>query len=102
MDAQDLVTLIGAGGGGAVFLALINGVIKWLSGASSRERQKNTDLISQRRKAIEEKDRAEEERDDADRRRRIISEYASSLRRQLLENGLTPLEWPEESVLKES
>ena len=96
MDAQDLVTLMSAGGGGAALLALITGVTKWLSGASARERQKNTDLLAQRRKAIEERDEAEKERDEADKKRRIISEYASQLRRQLLENGLTPLEWPSE------
>lgn len=92
--AQLLVTIIGAGGGGAVLLALINGLIKWISGASARERNRNTDLISQRSKAIEERDTAERERDDADLRRRIAYEYASTLRRQLIENGLTPGEWP--------
>ncbi len=84
---QLLVTLLGAGGGGAVLLALINGLIKWLSGSSARERQKNTDLASQRRRAIE-------ERDEADRKRRIVFEYASSCRSMLLENGLIPDKWP--------
>lgn len=101
MDAaQVLVTMLGAGGGGAVLLALINGLIKWISGASGRERDKNTDLVSQRHNAIEEKDAAEKERDEADRKRRVTDEYASSLRRQLIENGLTPGEWPLDKTIK--
>lgn len=92
--AQLLVALLGAGGGGAVLLALINGLIKWLSGASTRERDRNTDLIAQRVKAIEERDLAEKERDESDQKKRLAYEYASSLRRQLIENGLTPGEWP--------
>jgi hypothetical protein len=92
--AQILVTVLGAGGGGAVLVALINGLIKWISGASTRERNRNTDLISQRAKAIEERDAAERERDDSDLRRRHAYEYASSLRRQLIELGATPEEWP--------
>ena len=97
--AQLLVTVLGAGGGGAVLLALINGLIKWLSGSSGRERAKNTDLISQRRNAILDRDEAEKDRDEADKKRRAADEYASSLRRQLIENGLTPGAWPYENTI---
>lgn len=97
MDAaQLLVTILGAGGGGAALLALINGLLKWLSGSATRERDRNTDLIAQRRKAIEERQRAERERDKADRLRRSAEEYSSKLRRQLIEAGLEPLEPPQE------
>lgn len=92
--AQLLVALLGSAGGGAVLVALVNGLIKWISGASARERNRNTDLITQRRNAIEERDVAYAERDDADLRKRTAYEYASTLRRQLIENGLTPDEWP--------
>lgn len=92
--SQVLVTVLGAGGGGAALLALINGLIKWLSGSSARERTKNTDLVSQRRDAIEERDEAFVKRDVADANRRITEEYASSLRRTLLENGIQPDPWP--------
>lgn len=88
--AQLLVTVLGAGGGGAVLLALVNGLIKWLSGASARERDKNTNLITQRRNAIEDRDAALKDRDEADDDRRKTEEYNSVLRRQLLENGITP------------
>lgn len=92
--SQVLVTVLGAGGGGAALLALINGLIKWLSGSSARERSKNTDLVSQRRNAIEEREEAFRDRDVSDTNRRITEEYASSLRRMLLENGITPDPWP--------
>lgn len=94
-----LVTVLGAGGGGAVVLALINGVIKWLTGSSAREREKNTDIIAQRRTAIEERDQAEKDRDGADTKRRHADEYASTLRRQLLEAGITPGEWPNDHTI---
>ena len=94
-----LVTVLGAGGGGAVVLALINGVIKWLTGSSAREREKNTDIIAQRRTAIEERDQAEKERDAADAKRRSSDEYASTLRRQLLELGIQPGEWPNDHTI---
>lgn len=88
--AQLLVTILGAGGGGAAMLALVNGVIKWLSGAASRERDKNTDLIAQRRKAVQEREAAEKERDDEAKKRRKAEEYSAQLRRQLIESGVEP------------
>jgi len=94
MTAQLLVTLMVYGGGGAALTALVTGIIKWLSGASARERQKNADLETQRLVAIEERKQAEKDREDADRKRRIANEYASQLRSQLLENGIQPEEWP--------
>lgn len=97
--AQLIVTVLGAGGGGAVLLAMINGVFKWLSGSSGREREKNTNLISQRLSAIEERDLAQDERDLADQKRRAADEYAATLRRQLLENGFTPGEWPDDHTI---
>lgn len=89
--AQLLVTILGAGGGGAALLALINGTFKWLTGAAGRERNKNTDLVAQRLKAIEERDAAEAERDASDKKRREAYEYASKLRRQLIEHGIEPI-----------
>lgn len=92
--AQTLVAILGSAGGGAVLVALVNGLIKWISGASARERNRNTDLITQRRKAIEERDAAELDRDASDLKKRQAYEYASRLRRQLIENGYDPEEWP--------
>ena len=89
--AQLLVTILGAGGGGAAILALINGTFKWITGSAGRERQRNTDLVSQRLKAVEERDSAEKERDESDKKRREAYEYASKLRRQLIEHGIEPI-----------
>lgn len=90
--AQLLVTLLGAGGGGAALVALINGLIKWLSGASHRERVRNTDLVTQRINAIEDRAKVEKERDDADDRRREAEEHVSILKRQIRELGAVPRE----------
>jgi hypothetical protein len=97
--AQLLTSLLGLGGGGAVILALVNGIGKWISGASGREREKNTGLNTQRVEAIEERDAANRRADDEATRRRKAYEYASQLRQQLIENGLTPDEWPEERTI---
>lgn len=90
--AQLLATVVGAGGGGAALLALVNGLIKWLSGASAREREKNTDLATQRRKAIEERDEAADKLEVETTRRREAEEHVAILKRQLLLEGLTPQE----------
>lgn len=101
-SAQILVAVLGAGGGGAAVLALVNGIFKWLNGSSGRERSKNTDLLSQRRKAIEDRDKAEKDRDDADRDRRRAYEYAAILRRQLIEAGIQPVPMEPEAPNLES
>jgi hypothetical protein len=91
--------MLGAGGGAAVIVALLNGIGKWASGASGREREKNTDLNTQRVKAIEDRDAEAVRAEEADKRRRKLAEYASQLRQQLIENGLTPDQWPEERTI---
>ena len=104
MDSQTWATIFGAGGFGAVLLALVKGILDWLSGKHSREKAINMDAIAQRDHAWQERDaerrRAERERDRADiehRRRRQLAEYASELRSQLREEGV-PLadlpDWP--------
>jgi len=90
--AQLLATVVGAGGGGAALLALVNGLIKWISGASARERDKNTDLISQRRKAIEERDEANDKLEVETQKRREAEEHVAILKRQLLLAGIDPIE----------
>lgn len=94
--AQIIVSLLGAGGGGAVLVALVNGIMKQVSGAAGRERVRNTSLEEQRIKAIEERDEARDAAElDAAKRRRM-AEYASLLRRQLNEAGIAPAPWPED------
>ena len=97
--SQLLIAILGGGGGGAFLLAIVQGLFKWISGSSHRERIRNTDLISQRTAAIEERNQAYEARQKlSDEMDAIISalrseqEYSSILRRQLREQGITPLE----------
>lgn len=92
MDVQQLVLLMGAGGGGAVLLALVNGLFKMLSGFAGREQQRNTDLATQRKEAIVDREKAEDERDEADRKRREAEEHVSILKRQVRELGAIPEE----------
>ena len=93
--AQTLVTIIGAGGGGAALVALINGAVKFFSGSAGRERARNMTLKDQRNEAWAD---AEKERDRADRmqaradrearNRNRLADYASSLRRDCTEHGM--------------
>lgn len=94
-SAQLIATVLGAGGGGAVLLALVNGLIKWITGAAGRERSRNTSLEAQRAAAIKERDQANDRADVAAVRARMTAEYASQLRRQLIEAGFTPGDWPD-------
>lgn len=94
MDAKEWATIMASGGGGAVVLAFVTGIIKWLSGASGRERQKNTDLNTQRRNAIKDRDNAEAERDKADDKRREAEEHVAMLKNQVRELGKVPVERP--------
>jgi len=97
MDTAQLIAyIVGAGGGVSALVTFGRGIIKWLSGAAGREKARNTDLASQRVKAIIDRDEAFDARDEADRRRRVAFEYASRLRRQLYEAGITPEDWPVE------
>lgn len=96
--AQLLATVVGAGGGGAALLALVNGLIKWLSGASAREREKNTDLVSQRRRAIEERDEANEKLEVETTKRRQAEEHVAILKRQLILLGEEPEERTKENA----
>ena len=110
MDAETaklVFTCLGAGFGGAALLALINGLIKWLSGAAGRERIRNTTLAEQRVQAIAERDKAvadrdekvdkaEKERDDADKLRREAEEHVAKLQRQVILMGGEPVKHGQE------
>lgn len=96
MDSAQLVaTIMGAGGGGAVVLLLVKGVLNWLNGSAGRERSRNTSLEAQRVKAIEDRDAANRKMDAVNIKFFQIRDYASQLRRQLIEAGITPGEWPD-------
>jgi hypothetical protein len=76
---QQLIgTIVSTLGTSGVLVIAANGLIKWLSGFSHRERVKNTNLNARAEKA--------------DIKRREAEEHVSILKRQLLEAGLKPLE----------
>lgn len=95
------------------FLGVVaNGILKHRNGTAGRERIRNTGLKQQRDEAWallrEERKLAKEERDRADKaderadleahNRRITEEYASQLRRDCTEHGMTDRElrpWPQ-------
>lgn len=102
MDSQTWAAIFGAGGLGAVLLTLVKGILDWLSGKHSREKDRNVDILAQRNDAWKERDaerkRANCERIRADaehRRRRQLSEYASELRSLLLEKGVPTDDLPD-------
>lgn len=100
-----VITALCSAGGLGLITTLIKGIGGWINGSAGRERAKNTDLESQRAAAVVERD-AERKRADAERAKtsaalglkRKTQEYASQLRRQLFEAGITPLPWPVELV----
>lgn len=87
-------TLLVALGGGAGVSLMLREVISVLatvrSGVSAREGKRKTDIVQQRDEAIEKANAESARADAADEKRRALQEYASRLRRQLIENGLEP------------
>ena len=94
---QLVVAVLGSAGVSAFLVALVNGAVKYFNGTAGRERVRNVGLKDQRNEAWAD---AEKERDRADREarnRRRIEEYASQLRRDCTEHGVTDKElrpWP--------
>lgn len=103
MDAAQIVMLVGAGGGGAVLLALVKGIIDWLSGSASRERDRDSGLVAQRTLAVERAEKAEsradrafEKRDEEAEKRRQAEEHVAILQYQLRVLGVDPKERPDQ------
>ena len=88
-DAQLLVTILGAGGGGAALLELIKGIFRWLNAKGDREKLRESTAQKNAREA-------EEAREIADHKRRKAEEYVSILRRQLRDNGIDPIDQEKE------
>ena len=89
-DAQLLVTILGAGGGGAALLELIKGVFRWLNARGDREKLRESTAQKTAREATI-------ARETADAKRRSLEEYVSVLRRQLRDNGIDPIDQEKES-----
>jgi hypothetical protein len=85
--AQLLATFLVAGGGGTLLASAARAIWKQATGRAGRERIRNTDLLTRAETAEQ---RAEQEAIN----RRKMQEYASQLRRRLIEKGIEPDEWP--------
>ncbi|MBG6106627.1 hypothetical protein [Frigoribacterium sp. CG_9.8] len=92
---QTVASYLGTAGGAAVLVALISGIFKQLSGASGRERAKNTSLEEQRRNAVVERDEANDRADDEFNKRRIREQALARANLLLTQNGITPEAWPD-------
>ncbi|MFM9430075.1 hypothetical protein [Arthrobacter sp. MP_2.3] len=94
---QILVAVLGVVGSSGFLVALVNGGVKVANGTAGRERVRNAGMKEQRNEAWAD---AERERDRADLEafnRRLTEEYASQLRRDCTEHGITYRElrpWP--------
>ena len=94
----DTTLLVALGGGAGVALMLREFVSVFAtirSGVSAKEGKRKTDIVQQRDEAIERARLADERADGEAAKRRAYQEYASRLRRQLIENGLTPGDEPD-------
>lgn len=97
MDAETIKTLITvliSAGGAAFVKEVFTGVMKLRSGKPAREGTRRIDIIAQRDRALAEKkslevrlDTEEKRADDEARKRRLLEEYATDLRRFCIEHG---------------
>jgi hypothetical protein len=112
-SSQQIWATVLSSAGLFTFLGIVaNGVIKQVNGTAGRERVRNTGLKQQRDEAWAlvrtERARGDSERDRADHadaradveahNRRVTEEYASQLRRDCTEHGVTDRElrpWPQ-------
>lgn len=95
MDAQTLATILGAGGVGFLAQQLFTGVRGLLDGRHQREKEQNVDALTQRDSAVRERDASDRARAQEASARRRVEEYASLLRRMLIEQcGIEPARLP--------
>ena len=94
MDLQQIAALVAALGGGAAVSAVISGVRDMISGKAQDELQRNRDAIQLRNDAWSRADEAEADAQHAHNTKRRALELASRYRRQVIELGGTPAEWP--------
>lgn len=80
MTAADIAMWLGVVGFGSLVPQLGMGLFNVVTGRQSRERERLQHLIH--------------DRDEAEARARVYDDYIASLRRQLLDAGLTPAQWP--------
>lgn len=96
--AQLITLLIGTGGIGALMKVAADGLRAWRTGRAAAEQHRNRTLLERVADAERRADDAEGEADAESAYRRILQEYASTLRRLLIDCGfpegrIPP--WPE-------
>lgn len=89
-----IVAAIGAGGIGVFFRDLVDVFLKLRDGLSAREKNRKVDIVQQRDQALRREEIAWRERDAEASKRRRMEEYASQLRRALIESGQEPGPYP--------
>lgn len=93
-DTRSLVTILSSLGAGGVLLVLAQTFAKWVTGASARERTRNTDMKVQLSEALTDRDKEYDRAERAARNRRRAEDALAEARRKLIEAGLPPGEWP--------
>ena len=97
MDAGTIAAIIGAGGISGLLVQAFNGWRGMRDGSHAREKERNVDALTQRDDAVRDRIKADHRADREASYRRKLSEYASQLRRMLIEKG-TPVDqippWP--------
>lgn len=98
MDStQTFIIAIISAGGGVIVLEFVKGFINVLNGAAGRERIRNVSMKDQRNEAWADAERERARADLEAHNRRLTEEYASQLRRDCTEHGVTDRElrsWP--------
>ena len=88
IDINSLLTLILGGGLVATITAIVNGYKSLKDGARAREKGTIEDLISQRKKAYEERDQEFEEKNFAFDQRDYWRNYSADLEYTMRQNGI--------------
>lgn len=93
VDPAVIIALLGAGGLGAFFKDIIEGLWKLRRGVSARETKRRIDVVQQRDEALDRADRAE---------RNVIKlrEYVAELRIDLIKRQVPRAEIPSEPDLE--
>lgn len=95
MDAATIAALIGAGGLTVLAPQIFAGIRGLIDGRHQREKEEAVDALSQRDVAVRERNRLDRALSREAGRRRRVEEYASTLRRLLIETcGMDPDQIP--------
>ncbi|HEY4267537.1 MAG TPA: hypothetical protein VGM94_05025 [Galbitalea sp.] len=92
--AQTLVYVVASLGSTGVLGIVVRGIFQTVTGKAAREKARNNEYLARSLADAETARKAQDSRDAEAVKRRLTQEYASELRRQAIENGYTPVDWP--------